>query len=114
MKEMTIFSSYIFINMIVDQINWNLDKFILGRYRGTVSVAIYGLAAQLNNYYTSLSSAISSVFIPRVNRMVAANNDNRELTILFTKVGRIQFILLALICTGFIFWTTIYKYVGWN
>jgi O-antigen/teichoic acid export membrane protein len=103
MKEMTIFSSYIFINMIVDQINWNLDKFILGRYRGTVSVAIYGLAAQLNNYYTSLSSAISSVFIPRVNRMVAANNDNRELTILFTKVGRIQFILLALICTGFIF-----------
>ena len=103
MKEMTIFSSYIFINMIVDQINWNLDKFILGRYRGTVSVAIYGLAAQLNNYYTSLSSSISSVFIPRVNRMVAANNDNRELTILFTKVGRIQFILLALICTGFIF-----------
>lgn len=103
MKEMTIFSSYIFINMIIDQINWSLDKFILGRYRGTVSVAIYGIAAQLNNYYLSLSTAISYVFIPRVNRMVAVNNDNQELTNLFTRVGRIQFILLSLICTGFIF-----------
>ena len=103
MKEMTIFSSYIFINMIIDQINWNVDKFILGRFRGTVAVAIYGLAAQLNSYYLSISTAISSVFIPRVNRMVAVDNDNEKLTDLFTKVGRIQFIILSLVCSGLIF-----------
>ena len=103
MKEMAIFSSYIFLNMIIDQINWNVDKFILGRFRGTVAVAVYGLAAQLNSYYLSLSTAISSVFIPRVNRMVAKNNDNQELTNLFTRVGRVQFILLSLICSGLIF-----------
>lgn len=103
MKEMTIFSSYIFINMIIDQINWNVDKFILGRFRGTVAVAIYGLAAQLNNYYLSISTAISSVFIPRINRIVAIDNDNDKLTNLFTKVGRIQFIILSLVCSGFIF-----------
>lgn len=108
MKEMTIFSSYVFINMIIDQINWNVDKFILGRYRGTGSVAVYGLAAQLNTYYLSLSTAISNVFIPRVNRMVATNNSNNELTSLFTRVGRIQFILLSLICSGLIFRATIY------
>jgi O-antigen/teichoic acid export membrane protein len=103
MKEMTVFSSYIFINMIIDQINWNLDKFIIGRYRGTVGVAIYGLAAQLNTYYMSLSMSISHVFIPRVNRMVAKNDNNNELTDLFTRIGRIQFGLLSLICTGLIF-----------
>jgi len=103
MKEMAIFSSYIFLNMIIDQINWNVDKFILGRFRGTIAVAVYGLAAQLNSYYLSLASAISSVFIPRVNRMVAVNNDNQELTNLFTRVGRIQFMLLSLICSGLIF-----------
>lgn len=103
MKEMAIFSSYIFINMIIDQINWNMDKFILGRFRGTISVAIYGLAAQLNSYYRSLSTAISNVFIPRINRIVASSDDNSVLTILFTRVGRIQFILISLICTGFIF-----------
>lgn len=103
MKEMAVFSSYIFLNMIIDQINWNIDKFILGRFRGTVAVAVYGLAAQLNSYYLSLSTAISNVFTPRVNRMVAAKNDNKQLTCLFTRVGRIQFILLSLICSGFIF-----------
>ncbi|MGI6382042.1 MAG: lipopolysaccharide biosynthesis protein [Tissierellaceae bacterium] len=103
MKEMTVFSSYIFINLVIDQINWNLDKFILGRYYGTISVAIYGLAAQLNSYYMTLSTSISSVFIPRVHRIVATSDDNHELTKLFTRIGRIQFILLSLILTGLIF-----------
>lgn len=103
MKDMAIFSFYIFINMIIDQINWSVDKFIIGRFRGTVAVAVYGLASQLNTYYLSLATAISNVFIPRVNRIVAVNNDNKELTKLFTRIGRIQFILLSLICSGITF-----------
>ena len=102
MREMTLFSSFIFINMITDQINWNIDKFILGRFYGTIIVAIYGLAAQINSYYLSLSTAISNVFIPRVNKMVAMNCDSKELTQLFTKIGRVQFILLSFILIGFV------------
>lgn len=103
LKEMAIFSSYIFINLIVDQINWNMDKFILGRFHGTVSVAIYGLAAQLNSYYLTISTAISSVFIPRIHQLVAINDSNESLTKLFTRIGRIQFLMLSLISTGLIF-----------
>lgn len=103
MKEIAVFSFYIFINMIIDQINWSLDKFVIGRFRGTVAVAVYGLASQLNTYYLSLSTSISNVFIPRVNRIVAIGDDKKELTGLFTRIGRIQFILLSLICSGLIF-----------
>lgn len=103
MKEMTVFSSYIFINLVIDQINWNLDKFILGRFHGTISVAVYGLAAQLNTYYISIASAVSSVFIPRVHRLVASADNNIALTKLFTKIGRVQFIILSLIFTGLLF-----------
>lgn len=103
MKEMTVFSSFIFINLLIDQINWNVDKFILGRFQGTIVVAIYGLSAQLNTYYLTLSTAISNVFIPRIHRIVASSNDNDELTKLFTRIGRIQFIILSLILTGLIF-----------
>lgn len=103
-KEMAVFSSYIAINMIIDQINWTVDKFILGRIKGTVAVAVYGIAAQLNTYYLSLSTSISNVFIPRVNKMIATDpNDNGELTALFVKVGRIQYMVLSLIVTGMIF-----------
>lgn len=102
-KEIGVFSFYIFLNQIIDQINWSLDKFILGMITGTIGVAIYSLAAQLNSYYINLSASICSVFIPRINRIVAENNDNRVLTQMFTKVGRIQFILLALIIEGYVF-----------
>jgi O-antigen/teichoic acid export membrane protein len=103
MREMTVFSSYIFINLLIDQINWNVDKFILGRYRGTVSVAVYGLASQLNTYYLSIATAISSVFIPRVHRIVVDSDSNSELTALFTRIGRLQFIILSLISSGLVF-----------
>ena len=86
-KELAVFSSFIFINIIVDQINWNVDKFLLGIYQGSIATAVYGLAAQLNNYYNQMSATISSVFIPRVHKLVNENKD-REIAELFTKVGR--------------------------
>lgn len=103
MKEMTVYSSYIFINMVVDQVNNNVDKTILGRYRGTISVAVYSVASSLNSYYTQISTTISNVFIPRIHRLVASNTPNDVLTELFTKIGRIQFILLSFVMSGFIF-----------
>lgn len=103
LKEIGVFSFYIFINMIVDQINWSVDKFILGVFSGTTAVAIYAVGGQINTMYMSLSTSISSVFIPRVNKIVAMDeNNNKELTELFTRVGRIQFIILAMVIGGFI------------
>lgn len=102
-KEMWVFTIFIFINMIVDQINWSVDKFLLGRFCGTISVAVYGIGAQLNGMYRQVSTAISNVFVPQVNRMVTESDDKQVLTELFTKVGRFQFILLAGIVIGFIF-----------
>lgn len=103
MIEMTIFSSYIFMNMVVEQVNNNVDKTILGRYQGTIPVAIYSVGLNLNTYYQQLSTTVAAVFTPRIHRMVAADIGNSELTKLFTRVGRVQFILLSLVMTGFIF-----------
>lgn len=103
LRELFIFSSFIFMNLVVNQINWNVDRFIVGRFKGTIAVATYSLAAQLNTYYLSFSTALSGVFIPRVNAMVSGKNDNKELSLLFAKLGRLQFILLSLIITGLIF-----------
>ncbi len=104
LKEITAFSSFIFINIVVDQINWNVDKFLLGMFKGTTAVAVYGIAAQLNSYYLQFSTTISTVFVPKVNQIVASTNDNKAITELFTKVGRIQFMVLSLILSGIIFW----------
>lgn len=105
LKEMWVFTFFIFLNQIIDQVNWSIDKFLLGRIVGTISVAIYGLASTINTMYLQFSSSISNVFVPKVNMIVAKNdkNINKELTRLFTRVGRVQFIVLMLVITGFIF-----------
>lgn len=102
LKELFTFSFWIFLNQIIDQVNNQLDKFILGIYSGTIAVAVYGVANQILSMYITFSTSVSSVFSPRINRMVAGKNDNEEITELFTKVGRIQFILLFLIVSGFV------------
>lgn len=102
LKEMWFFTFFIFINMIVDRINWSVDQFLLGRMIGTSAVAMYGVAGQLNQMYISMSTAVSGVFIPRVNILVAKETDNKELSKLFARVGRVQFIIMALIISGYI------------
>lgn len=103
LKELFVFSSFIFMNLVVNQVNWNVDRYIIGWFRGTVEVAVYSVAAQLNTYYLQFSTAISSVYIPRVNQMVAAKCSKKELTALFTRIGRLQFLVLALVACLLIF-----------
>lgn len=103
LKEISEFSFYIFLIMVVNQVNWNVDKFLLGRFNGIISVAIYGLAAQVSTYYVQIACIIATVFVPRINRMIASSSNNELITEIFIKIGRLQFILLSLIFTGFIF-----------
>lgn len=103
LREMWAFTFFIFLNQIIDQINWSVDKFLLGRMRGTAAVAVYGIGSQIHSLYMQMSTAISAVFIPKVNRIVAQSDNNAELTRLMAKVGRVQALILALIVTGFAF-----------
>lgn len=100
------YTSYIAINMIVDQVNWNIDKLLLTRYKGTAEVAVYSVAYTLSTCYTLFSTSVSSVFTPRIHKIVNqadASQQREELTKIFTKVGRVQFLILGLISTGLIF-----------
>jgi len=103
LREMGGFSFFIFLNMIIDQINWTVDTTILGIVSGTAATAIYGVGSQLHRYYMTVSTSISGVFVPQINRIVARGEGDQQLTQLFTRVGRIQFMLLMLVMTGFIF-----------
>ena len=102
MKEMMGYTIYVFIGIVVDNINWSIDRLMMGWVHGTTAVTIYTVASQLSVYYLSFSTAVGNVLTPRVHRMVAENQPTKELTKLFTKAGRIQFILLACIYLGFV------------
>lgn len=107
-RSLLIFTGFIAVNMIVDQINSNMGKFLLGRFKGTEAVAVYSVGYALYQYYMMFSTAISGVFSPRIHNIVnATRSDPAEqkklLTELFTKVGRIQFLVLGLVASGVVF-----------
>lgn len=102
LKEIFRYSFYIFLNQIIDKINWSLDQFILGSICGTVITSVYAVAGQLNNMYMNFSTAISGVMLPKVTKMEDNKATDEEFTDIFIKTGRIQYILLALVITGFV------------
>lgn len=107
-KSLFTYTIFVAINIIVNEINWNVDKFLLGRFKGTEVVAVYSVGYALYQYYAMFSSAVSGVFTPRVHKIVNSTEgdtaqEKRQLTELFVKVGRIQFLLLGLIASGLVF-----------
>lgn len=107
-REIFTYTSFIAINIVVDQINWNIDKLLLARFKGTSAVAVYSVGYTLSNYYSMVSTAVSGVFTPLVHRIINESKNNIELqkqrlTSLFLKVGRVQFLILALFATGLVF-----------
>ena len=101
-KEIFGYSFFIFLGVIVDKVNWSVDHFILGSISGTIAVSLYSVASQINTLFINLSTAISSVLLPKITKMVAANSSGEELTNEMIKVGRIQYFIIFLLISGFI------------
>lgn len=102
LKEVTIYSFWIFLNVIMDRVYWSTGQFVLGAMVGTAEVAVFAVAIQLQVLYMQFSSAISGLFLPKVTSMVTTSNDKVVISDLFIRIGRIQYIIMAFILSGFI------------
>lgn len=101
LKEVSIYSFWIFLNAIMDRIYWSTGQFVLGAFAGTAVVAVFAVAIQLEHMYMSFSTAISGMFLPKVTAMAVRDSDGRAISDLFVKTGRIQYCVMILILTGF-------------
>lgn len=102
LRDLGIFSFFIFLNQIVDLVNNNAPNFILGMYRGAKMVATFAVAIQVKNMFFMLSTSLSSLFVPRINQLVNNGEGTDVLTEIMIKVGRIQMTILFFVLGGFI------------
>ena len=102
LKEVAIYSFWIFLSVIMDKIYWSSGQFILGITVGTTAVAIFAVAIQLQHMYMTFATAISAVFLPRITGMVVTNNNTKEISDIFIKTGRIQYVIMSLVLSVFI------------
>ncbi|MBU9011254.1 lipopolysaccharide biosynthesis protein [Bifidobacterium adolescentis] len=101
-KAIAIFSFWIFLNQIFDLVNNNVPNFLLGAMAGSTVVATFSIAVQIRNIFFAMSTTMSNVFIPQINRIVADSDDNKVLTELMTRVGRYQMAIFWFIYGGFV------------
>lgn len=101
-QEIMIYSFFIFLNAIMDRAYWSFGQLILGIYVGTYAVAVYAVAIQLISLFMNFSTAISGVFLPKITHLVSNRGNEENISNLFIRIGRIQFIIMGLILTGFL------------
>jgi len=102
LKEISIYSFYIFLNVLMDKIYWSTGQFMIGSLVGTAAVAVFAIAIQLQQMYMSFSTSITGVLLPKVTAMVSNNSSRKEISNLFIKIGRFQYIIISFILTSFI------------
>lgn len=100
-KESFLFSSFILLQALINQVNTNADKTILGIMLSPEAVAVYAVAMQIFVIYNSLSSAVSSVFLPKATRLVYSEATPAQLTDFVIRPGRFQFMILGIALAGF-------------
>lgn len=96
-----VFSGIILFNSIVDQINSNVDKTLLGILATPEDVTIYQMAQQLTMYLTIMSISVSGVFAPTIHELVV-KNDSEKINNLYLKISKIQIIILCCVAFGFL------------
>lgn len=104
LKEIWQFSFWIFLSNVVAQLYNATDTVMIGAIPAlaTTGVAIYNVGNTFNSIVFSLTTGVSNLLAPKVNKMVFQGADNQELTELAIRVGRIQAYIIALLVSGFI------------
>lgn len=102
LREITMYSFWIFLDSIMNRIYWSTGQFILGVVSGATVIAVYAVAIQLSNIFISFSTSISGVFLPKVTAMVTQGNNEKAISDLFIRTGRTQYAIMAFILIGFI------------
>lgn len=101
-KEALLFTSAILIQAVINQFNTNVDNAALGVFTSTATVAMYSLALQVYTMYSTISTSVSSVYLPSISSSVFEGKSDREITKKVVVPSRLQLIMLLLALVGFI------------
>lgn len=96
------FSIWVFLSDVMFKFYYNTGQFVLGATSGTVEVALFALGVTLMQMYIMFSGGISGVLLPKITSMVAQHKSDKEISDLFIRTGRLQYIVMAVILVGFL------------
>ena len=102
LRDIWSFSAFVFLSTIVDMLYWSTDKVLIGALMGSAAVAVYNVGGVFTSMLQQMTSAISGVFTPRITIMVTENTTPKVLSDLLIRIGRLQYLIVAFVLTGYI------------
>lgn len=102
-KEVTVYSLLILLQMIATQINNTVDQIMIGALviESSVILAVYGVGTQIVSYFQSMGMAFTGVLMPGIVNLVQKNYSEKAVLNEMIRVGRIIFMVLVFIWGGF-------------
>ena len=103
-KDIVSYSAFILLQMVATQINAQADQVLLGMFvtSSAVIIGIYGVGAQIVQYFQSVGQALGGVLMPGVVKLVEGGAGAKELQNEMIRIGRYAFTMLGLIFVGFL------------
>lgn len=103
-KDIVAYSSFIFLQMIATQINATADQVLLGALvpSSSTMIAVYGVGAQIVQYFQSIGNSFTGVLMPGVVRLVESKSSEKTMCDEMIRIGRIIFMVLGLIWSCFL------------
>lgn len=104
-KSIAGYSSWILLQMIATQINQMADQVLIGIFAASSSVilGIYGVGAQINQYFQNVGAAFTGVLMPGIVKIVEQDGSTQTLQKEMERIGRIVLMVTAFIwCVFFV------------
>ncbi len=103
-KEIVIYSSLIFLQMIATQLNSSVDQVLLGALlpSSAVVIAVYGIGTQIVQYFQTIGLAFNDILMPGIVKLVEKKGTSSDITAEMVRIGRIVLIVTSIIWGGFL------------
>ena len=101
-KKIFLFSFWITISSLAGRLVFSVTPSILGIFTNSAAIAVFGIVTTIESYSYTITTAISSMYIPKVSKIFAFENAVANLNRVFCNVGKFQFTLNGIILVGII------------
>ncbi|MBQ7225173.1 MAG: oligosaccharide flippase family protein [Clostridia bacterium] len=100
-KDLFGFSIWVTVASLAQRLVFNITPSVLGVVANSVAIAVFGVVTTIEGYTYTVTNAINGMFMPKIARIYAKNEENGDINPLLLKVGRFQYIVNGLIVAGF-------------
>lgn len=101
-KELLVFTGFLFIQAIAATLYWTVNKLILGALMGTAVVAVYSISLNLHNIVENVSVSVRDVLLPKATRFAVTDGGEKQIQSFMTKAGRLILMVYGLLFAGLI------------